>query len=116
MSDGTGAAAARRRAVPLAAGEHALLQGVVRLRISWRLPRPVLLRLTPPRLVTLVHYAFAPDRVLELGHIVEIVCRRAANVAVTLRLGPWIRPNKINHPIRDAGRLAEQLNKWLSAS
>jgi len=54
------------RTVPLGAGEEILLHGVMRLRRLGRLPRPVVLRLTPQRLSLLLHFAFQPDRVWDL--------------------------------------------------
>lgn len=119
-----GAAVELGRAVPLADQERVLLHGVARRRAAGRLPRPVLVRLSPPRLVALTHYAFAHDRVLEVpraavcdiavhGDVVQIGWRRSAEVTAVLRLGPWSGPDRFDRPLPAADELAALLTAWL---
>jgi hypothetical protein len=61
-----GVAVELERTVPLAPDESVLFHGVMRMHGIRVLPRPALLRLTPPRLVALAHHAWRSDRVWEL--------------------------------------------------
>jgi hypothetical protein len=118
-----GAAEELSRTLPLAHDEPLLLEGGMRLR-AHGLPRPVVLRLTPPRLVLLAHYAFQPDRVLELPHAaVRSVGVDGGAVAVewtgeggarqVLRLTRWTGSREVAPALRDVDVVAELLHAWL---
>jgi hypothetical protein len=122
-----GAAVELTRTVPLNDGEEVLLHGVMRLRRVGRLPRPVVLRLTAPRLSLLIHYALQPDRVWDLPRaaIREVrPQRRAVRIVWTaddsdgvaaMTLTGWTGRPAIDSTLRDAGAVADALNSWLDS-
>ena len=122
-----GAAAELARTAPLATGEEVLLHGVMRLRRVGRLPRPVALRLTAPRLSLLTHYAFQPDRMWDLprASIRDVrLQRRAVHVSWTsdadggvavIRLTGWTGRSAIDSSLRDAEAVADVLRSWLDS-
>ena len=122
-----GAAAELSRTVPLSDGEEVLLHGVMRLRRVGRLPRPVVLRLTPQRLSLLMHYAFQPDRVVDLPHasVRDVrLLRKAIQVLWTsddaggmavVRLAGWTGRPAFDSPLCDAEAVAGVLLAWLDS-
>jgi hypothetical protein len=119
-----GAAAALDRAVPLAPGEQVLLRGGMRLHGTRLLPRPVLLRLTAPRLVVLAHFAFRPDQVWELPrpairHVelfkgtLRITWSDQAGAVTVLQLAGWTGGRVLDRPIRDPQDASRELSSWL---
>jgi len=122
-----GAAVELGRTVPLGAGEEILLHGVMRLRRLGRLPRPVVLRLTPQRLSLLLHFAFQPDRVWDLprASVREVgLVRNAVHVSWTsddaggitvMGLTGWTGRSAVDSSLRDAGAVADVLRAWLDS-
>ena len=122
-----GAAVELGRTVPLGAGEEILLHGVMRLHRLGRLPRPVVLRLTPQRLSLLLHFALQPDRVWDLprGSVREVaLVRNAVQLSWTsdeaggitaMSLTGWTGRPAVDSPLHDAGAVAEGLGAWLDA-
>jgi hypothetical protein len=119
-----GARAELARTVPVA-DEDVLFGGVMRLRRLGRLPRPVVLRLTRQRLTLLAHYAFQPDRVIDLPHAslrgVRVVGRAlevswtAEEGPCTLRLTGWTGRPALDRPLYDVESVANVLQSWLEA-
>ena len=99
----------------------------MRLRRVGRLPRPVVLRLTPQRLSLLMHYAFQPDRVVDLPHasVRDVrLLRKAIQVSWTsddaggmavVRLAGWTGRPAFDSSLRDAGAVADVLVSWLDS-
>jgi hypothetical protein len=122
-----GAAVELGRTVPLRAGEEILLHGVMRLRRLGRLPRPVALRLTPQRLSLLLHFAFQPDRVLDLprGSVRQVgLARNAVQLSWTsddaggitvMRLTGWTGRPAVDSSLYDAGAVSDILRAWLDS-
>lgn len=121
-----GAVAELARTVPLQDGEEVLLHGAMRLRASGRLPRPVVLRLTPRRLDLLAHHAFGADRVWDLprgsvqavdlaGPAVRIAWISEDGPAV-LQLTRWSRRAAPDRPLRDVAVVVDALSRWVGAS
>jgi hypothetical protein len=122
-----GAAEELSRTAPLVDGEDVLLQGAMRLRDLGRLPRPVVLRLTPQRLSLLAHYALQPDRLWDLPHasVRDVRFLRGA-VRVTwtsdeaggstvVRLTGWTGRPAMDRPLYDAGAVTAALVSWLDS-
>jgi hypothetical protein len=120
-----GAAAELERTVPRAGDEAVLLHGAMRLRGAGLLPRPVVLRLTPGRLVVLAHYAFRPDQAWDLprGCVREVDVVRGV-VRITwasehgesvLELSGWTGREAFDRPLGEAGGVATVLRDWLTS-
>lgn len=122
-----GAAAELEATVPLTSDEQVLLTGVARLSSARLLPRPVVLRLTSSRLVTLTHRAFGADQVLELPRsvvssivldddVLAVTRRNAASASSVLSLQPWTGRTRVGSPLRDMAAVAQHLDQWLAAN
>lgn len=107
--------------------EQVLLTGVARLSSARSLPRPVVLRLTSSRLVTLTHRAFGADQVLELPRstvrnivldddVLAVTWRSAASASSVLTLQPWTGRTRVGSPLRHMAAVAQQLDQWLAAN
>ena len=117
-----GATVELARTLPLGADEAVLLHGAVRMRGVGVLPRPAVLRLTPPRLVVLAHYALQPDRVWEVPRAAVREVRldgRQVRLAVigkdgdsTLTLTGWTGRAALDTALRDADEVADALRNW----
>ena len=120
-----GATVALQRAAPLLPDEQVWFHGVMRSRGQGVLPRPVLLRLTAPRLVLLAHFAFRPDVVWQLprtavrgAELTDGTLRITwldgqAELQVT-RLSAWTGRAALDEPVRDPRVAEDVLNRWLA--
>ncbi|MGH8959989.1 MAG: hypothetical protein ACRDWT_02080 [Jatrophihabitantaceae bacterium] len=124
-----GAAAELEATVPLTVGEPVVLNGVARLHAPGRLLRPVVLRLTPLRLVALTHRAFGADQVLELPRAavrdvvldddtdtLVVTWLNAASASSDLSVRPWTGPQRVAPPLRNIAAVAQQLGQWLASN
>lgn len=115
------------RTLPLAADENVLFHGVMRMHRPGRLPRPALLRLTPPRLVILAHRAFGSDRVWELprgavrdieliGTCIEISYIGQGGTRSMMQLKRWSGATRMDRAVREATQAAGTLRGWLASA
>ena len=121
-----GATVALRRTVPLLPDEGVLFHGVMRLRGHGLVPRPAVLRVTPPRLVVLAHFAFRRDQLWELPRtairgvamargVLQITWTDESAGQQIMQLSRWTGRAPLDRPLTDAGEVAERLTRWLSA-
>lgn len=113
--------------MPRAPHESVLLAGVARLHRPGHLPRPLVLRLTPSRLVALQHHGFGADQVLNLPRVaidtirlnddvIAVTWRSSATASSVLSFQPWTGPKRVTSPLRDMSAVAQQLNQWLTTT
>lgn len=123
----SGAAAELEATVPPAPNEPVLLAGAVRLYWPGHLPRPLVLRLTPSRLVALKHRGFGADQVVDLpraavdsirldGDVLAVTWRSSASTSSVLSFQPWTGPKRVSSPLRDMSAVAQRLDQWLATS
>lgn len=123
----SGAEAELEATVPVAPHEAVLLAGVARLHSPGHLPRPLVLRLTPSRLVALKHHAFGADQVIDLpraaianirldNDVLAVTWRSSATTSSVLSFQPWTGPKRVTSPLRDMSTVAQQLNQWLATT
>lgn len=122
-----GASGEMERTLPLDEAERVAFSGSMRLRARGRLPRPVLLRVTPKRIGLLLHYALRPDTLFDIPHgavtaielgssSLDLAWRadRASAVRV-LTLAGWTGRPMLANPLTDVAEVASVLQDWLNS-
>lgn len=113
--------------VPLTPNEPVLLAVAARLHWPGHLPRLLVLRLTPSRLVALNHHAFSANQVLHLpcaaidnirltDDVLAVTWRSSASTSSVLSFQPWTGPKRVTSLLRDMSAVAQRLDQWLATN